>query len=57
MFRTFENLLNSSNSIIKLLFSGTMDVFTNVFKALIKPKPGMPSNELKVNKILGPVVE
>lgn len=57
LFRTFDNLLNSSTSIIKMMFTGTMDVFTSVFKALIKPKPGMPSSEHKVNKILGPIVE
>ena len=57
LFRTFDNLLNSSTSIIKMMFTGTMDVFTSVFKALIKPKPGTPSSEHKVNKILGPIVE
>lgn len=56
ILRIFENLINAPPSIIRLMNQATMDVFTSIFRILIKPKPGVPSNELKQNKILSPIV-
>lgn len=56
LVKIFSNLLEAPKSVIKLLQSGTVDIFPSVFRFLIKPKPGMAQQEMKMNKIMGPVV-